>query len=281
MKYLLTLPVFLLAFSSIASAHPSQFHTQAVEGTTSENGIEEEKSRGEEVRAKFEEYRAAAQERKLTNLRELCTRMVDHRVRSLESTKARISSSKLSDEQKQELATLIDQKMAEVRATDCTSPTSLDALRTLLRSLEKKVVFASILPRIRAERFLARVQGFIGRLTNHVAAIEKHIDKAKDAGCDTADAEAALADYQAAVQSAQDHLNLGKDVIASFKDTEDPGAKRAELKTHMTEMKNALLEARDAHKKIVSELKECRAKQSEEESETEPTEPTPSPTPSP
>jgi hypothetical protein len=271
--YLILLPLTLFLVTLPAIAHSDDETSQSgLTNAVREN--QERQSREEAVKTKVEEFRAAAAERRLTILKDLCSKMADHRLRELESLKTKVKNSSLATEEKNEILATIDAKIAAVNEvkSDCEGATTVEALKTLIRDLQTKHrLFHSVLPRLHALRALGRAKAFIGRLTNHVATIQKHIDKAEARGCDVTDEEKALEDYQAAVKEAQDHLAEAKKIIATFKDTEDPGGKRTELKTHMTAMKDALLKARDAHKKIIAGLKECRAT----------TKPSPSPSPTP
>jgi hypothetical protein len=265
MTRLLLLPFTLMVGLVVtpALAHPSEFHTQAQTRPGLSNA---EQTRMEEIRQKVEEARAAAQERRLTVFRDLCDRMADHRVKTLEALRTRVANADLTDAEKQELYAVIEEKVAAINAirTECTSQTTAEGARTQIQNMQRgHHVFAAIMPRLHAMRATFKAKSFIGRLENHVATMQKLIDKAKDRGCDTTAAEAALAAYQEAVRDAKEHHNNAVGIATTFTNDADPGAKRDEVKTEMQAMVASLREAHNAHKTLIAELRTCFSSTSE------------------
>ncbi len=254
--YLLPIAFFLVTGSAIAHGEDNAPEIRAV---SQEN--KDRQSREAEIKAKIEEFRQARAEKQAETLKLLCQKMVSHRQRELERLQAKVAGSdKYTAEQKNQLVSEIAARLNELAdiSTNCTNRSELIQLKEQVRAMERKHIFASVLPRINAQRLFNRSTAFVGRLLNHTATLQKHINRAKTAGCDVADEEAALLNYTNAIKEAQDRLAKAKEIIATFKDAADPGAtKREQLKAEMTAMKNALLEARDAHKEIRAGLKLC------------------------
>lgn len=273
---LLAVPFVTFVLTSPVAAHPSQFHTQAESDSGEGSSSGDTKTREEEIRAKVEEFRAAKEERKLTLLQTLCTKMVDHRMKELDRLEGKVNRAKVTEDQKGEILDTIQEKDTALTTarTECTSTTDAEALKTRIRDVQRKHhLFASILPRLHALRFLDKAQAFLQRLENQTTVLQGKIDDASAAGCDVTDEEAALADYQAALREARDHWNKAKEIVATFRDDQDPGGKREELKAEMTAMRDALKKAHEAFKKIKDGLKECR-EETKPEDETEPSGPT-------
>lgn len=278
--FLLLFAFFALAMAGSAAAHPSRFHTQAVENEEAMGSMTDIKTRGEEIRTKISEYRAAAVERRLALAKEVCTKMADQRIRAVNAVKTKVSNSGLTTEQKNELIAAVEAVLSDLNTykAECTNATTVEEVKSIIKKIKDKHVFRWFMPRAHALRSLDRTIGFIGRLNNHVATMQKHLNKAKEAGCDTAGAETALADYQKAVSAAQTYLNEAKAIVGAINPNTDPGStRRSEIKERMRLMVNSLKDARDAHKKFIAELKECRKSTKAETEPAEPTESTPEP----
>jgi|GEM_PF-6532602 len=281
MQSLKLLPLAFLLTTTPVFSNPTQFHALAVEGDESDNTDTTEsttaKDRHEEIKDKVTEFREAAKERQLAVLKELCSKMVDHRIRQLNALKTRVNNSDLSTAEKRDLVAEIDEKIAALNAIKarCAAATNVDELKEITKDIERKHhIFKSVLPRLHAQRFVDRAQAFLQRLENQTRMLQDKIDEAETAGCDVTDEEAALVEFQAALQEARDHLNKAKEIIASIKDDQDPGSKREELKAEMEAMRDALKKAHEAFKKVQAGLKDCReATKPEDETETEPSTP--------
>lgn len=269
-QYLYLLPVVFFLSAGPVAAHGDD------DGSTRNNVITQEdkdrENRIREIKQKTEEYRKALTEKQAEILKSLCEKKVAHRQRELERLQTKVAGSdKYTAEEKNQLVSDIATKLNELAAinTNCTNRTDLAQLKEQVRAMERKRIFASVLPRLNATHAVNKATAFTGRLLNHTAVLQEKIDRAKQAGCDITDEEAALTEYTNAVKKAQGHLAKAKEIIATFKDTADPGAaKREQLKAEMTAMKNALLEARDAHKEIRAGLKLCPKPAEETEDET-------------
>ena len=262
---LLSLPVLFFT-ATPAYAHPWIFHRHAqaqdrIRQPNRAEVMETARNRAQEIRTKVEEFRTAAAERRLALIKELCSKMVDHRIKTLEGIRDRLNQSQLTDQQKADLTATIDEKVAAMRdlADDCQAATTVESARTVIRTIQSRHnVFRSILPRLHALTAAHRGQAFVGRIERHTATMERLINRAKDNGCDTAEAEAALADYKAALEEARSHHSRAVSLATTFTNETDPGAKRDEVKAEVKAMVDSLKEARDAFKKVVAELKECR-----------------------